>query len=163
MDYQIFDKFLPDDTFYFIKNSMTVDGNFPWYFNNFVVDSNEDNGSFQFTHLFYFFDERKSELSFIIEPLIRKINPKKLLRVKANLTTKTPNIIETGYHLDFEDDCYTSVFYVNTNNGYTKIKGGELINSVENRLVVFKSNLLHTGSTCTDENIRVVINLNFTK
>jgi len=37
------------------------------------------------------------------------------------------------------------------------------VESVANRLVEFDSNLEHTGSSCTDENIRVVINLNYFK
>ena len=50
---------------------------------------------------------------------------------------------------------------MNTNNGRTDFKDGIKVNSVENRLVVFPSNLEHTIVTCTDKKIRVVINFNY--
>ena len=31
----------------------------------------------------------------------------------------------------------------------------------ENRIVIFDNNLKHTGTTCTDTNRRVVMNINF--
>ena len=55
----------------------------------------------------------------------------------------------------------TSIFYMNTNNGYTKFEDGTKIESVANRLVSFPSNMKHKGSSCTDEKIRVVINFNY--
>ena len=55
----------------------------------------------------------------------------------------------------------TAVFYVNTNNGYTIFESGEKVSSVENRMVIFDSNILHTGTTCTDERVRCVLNFNY--
>ena len=54
----------------------------------------------------------------------------------------------------------TSIFYMNTNNGYTKFEDGTKIESVANRLVSFPSNMKHKGTSCTDEKTRVVINFN---
>jgi hypothetical protein len=66
-------------------------------------------------------------------------------------------------HRDYDhENLTTAIYYVNSNNGYTKFKSGEEIKSLENRLIVFKCNLLHSGTTCTDEKRRVVINFNFT-
>ena len=55
----------------------------------------------------------------------------------------------------------TSIFYVNTNNGYTKFEDGTKVESVANRLLTFPANMKHTGTSCTDEKTRVVINCNF--
>ena len=55
----------------------------------------------------------------------------------------------------------TSIFYVNTNNGYTKFEDGTKVESVANRMVTFPANMKHTGTSCTDEKIRVVINFNY--
>ena len=55
----------------------------------------------------------------------------------------------------------TSILYVNTNNGYTKFEDGTIVESVANRLVSFPSNMKHTGTSCTDEKTRVVINFNY--
>ena len=55
----------------------------------------------------------------------------------------------------------TSILYINTNNGWTVIKGYGKVESVANRMVIFDSNLQHSGVTCTDKNRRVVINFNY--
>jgi hypothetical protein len=52
----------------------------------------------------------------------------------------------------------TGILYINTNNGYTKFKNGKKIKSKKNQYVEFDSKLEHTGSTCTDEDRRIVIN-----
>ena len=109
-----------------------------------------------------------------------KADVQSIWRIKANLLTKTPNIIENEFHVDmgrvYKDgveidssgghkkllkQSTTSIFYVNTNNGYTKFEDGTKIESVANRLVSFSSNMKHKGTSCTDEKIRVVINFNY--
>ena len=50
---------------------------------------------------------------------------------------------------------------MNTNNGYTEFEKGDIVESVENRMVIFDSNLKHQTVTCTDEKIRIVINFNY--
>ena len=65
-------------------------------------------------------------------------------------------------HVDFDNFLgKTAIFYVNSNNGYTVFENGLKVDSQENRLVVFNSDLLHAGTTCTDQKIRCVINFNF--
>ena len=55
----------------------------------------------------------------------------------------------------------SAIYYVNSNNGYTKFKNGKKILSKQNKLIIFDNDQPHTGSTCTDERIRVVINFNY--
>ena len=105
-----------------------------------------------------------------ITPLLVKINPISLLRIKANLLTRTPNIIENTFHVDgagYPEErlkqLTTSIFYVNTNNGYTKFEDGTKVESIANRMVTFPSNMKHKGTSCTDERTRVVINFNYFK
>ena len=50
---------------------------------------------------------------------------------------------------------------MNTCNGYTLFKDNTKVESVANRFVSFDSQLEHTGTSCTDENIRVLINFNY--
>ena len=52
---------------------------------------------------------------------------------------------------------------MNTNNGYTLFENGTKIESVANRMITFPTNMKHTGTSCTDENTRVVINFNYFK
>ena len=57
-------------------------------------------------------------------------------------------------------DAKTSVYYLNTNNGYTLFEDGK-VDSVENRMVTFNLNTKHSGTTATDTKRRVVLNFNY--
>ena len=94
---------------------------------------------------------------------ITQSNKEALFRVKANLYTVTPMIIEHGYHMDYQvpKPNTTSVFYVNTNDGYTKFRDGTVIDSVANRLLTFPTSTEHTSSSCTNAPYRISINLNY--
>ena len=95
---------------------------------------------------------------------IEKLNPRVLLRIKANLQLKDSKIYEDPLHVDFENiESTTSIFYVNTCNGYTYFEDGSRVNSVENRLVTFPTQTLHGGANCTDQDCRIVINFNYHK
>ena len=95
---------------------------------------------------------------------INKLNPRVLIRIKANLQIKDSKICEDPLHVDFENiESTTSIFYVNTCNGYTHFEDGSRVNSIENRLVTFPTQTLHGGANCTDRDCRVVINFNYHK
>jgi hypothetical protein len=103
---------------------------------------------------------------YIIEPLMSKINANEWYKIKMNLNPCTDQIFEHGMHIDNptkRKDAYTAVFYVNSNDGYTVFDNKHKVQSVSNRLVVFPANLYHSGSSCTDEFARIVINFNFYK
>ncbi len=171
--YKIIDNFLSQEDFLLLKKSF-YSYYFPWYAGPVLPDNQETKRSkpvekiynFHFSHLFYSNFETNSTYYSNIKPLINKIDPLAVIRIKANLETRTELVVENGYHTDFFEDyenCTTAVYYINTNNGYTKFSDGSLVQSVENRLVTFDSRILHTGSTCTDESSRIVINLNYIK
>lgn len=136
----------------------------PWYFNDHVIhDSDRKNNvtDYQLVHLFYSDYVVQSDYFHILRPLIDRINPAALIRVKANLVPNTHEIVEHGWHKDLDLHCKTAVFYINTNNGYTVFDDGTKIESVANRFVTFDSGRVHSGSTCTDEKIRIVLNINY--
>ena len=58
-------------------------------------------------------------------------------------------------------NCFTSILYLNTNDGYTEFENGTKIESIENRLITFPLSYRHTGTTCTNNPFRVVINFNY--
>ena len=129
-----------------------------------------DKKTFQFVHVFYDAHAPQSPFLEKLHFIIKTIQPLSLIRIKANLLTRTPNIVENGFHVDMTNapeervkQLTTSVFYVNTNNGYTKFEDGTEVESVANRMVTFPANMKHTGTSCTDENTRVVINFNYFK
>ena len=55
----------------------------------------------------------------------------------------------------------TSILYLNTNDGYTIFEDGTKIESVENRLVTFDSHIKHSGTSCTNQKVRLVLNMNY--
>jgi len=157
---KIYKNFLPKDIFKKLKNTMMGEY-FPWYFNDYVSNFQKEN-NFQFT--FRFINDGDyvcwGEWKNIIIPVLQKINHKKINRVKANLLVRTNKIIEHGFHTD-QDNGTTGILYLDNSNGYTKFENGKKIKSEENKYVEFNSTLKHTGSSCTDEKRRVVINFNY--
>jgi hypothetical protein len=94
------------------------------------------------------------------------IDPRLLIRIKANLTPRADKIVEHGFHRDIEPpipNATTAILYLNTNNGYTVFEDGTKIDSVANTFVSFPSDTKHTGSTCTDTKFRGLINFNYIK
>ena len=173
MNYKIYDNFLDEQNFLSIKNIMMGDS-FPWFFNEkktslnssaiFLNGEKADEYDFQFTHTFYKDMVPWSEQYGLVLPLVEKIGAKALVRIKANLTTKTTSRVYYGNHTDSNDapqNLKTAVFYINNNNGVTAFKDGPEIQSIENRLVIFDTNLVHTGTSCTDEKTRCLVNINF--
>ena len=127
----------------------------PWH----VVKHNSN--SIHFSHLAYDQQTIASKWFNILGPVLCVLNPKSLVRIKANLFPKTTNIEEHGYHVDFPFECSTSIFYLNTNNGYTKFEDGTVVESISNRLLTFSTLCKHTSSSCTDVEARVNINFNY--
>ena len=159
MKYQIIDNFLDKENFIKIKNLM-LDSYFPWYFNQNVSLVNSKDG-FYFTHFFYKDYTVFSQKTILLEPLILKIKPKSIIRIKGNFYPQTHKIIEHGKHIDDTFEHKGFIFYVNNNNGFTKLKDGTIIESIENRGLFFDPSIEHNSSTCTDQFGRININFNY--
>ena len=153
---EILDNFLPLKTFRHIQD-MLMSNDFPWYFCDKIVYPN--NGLYQFYHYFVY-KEYRPYFS-LIEPCVKELGIKNIARIKANLNPKTVFHRSGGFHIDDPRMPFTSIFYINTNNGWTKFKGGCKVKCVENRMVIFDSNIKHCGFTCTNENRKVVVNFNY--
>lgn len=140
--------------------SILLDNNFPWYLN--YVTLKTKNKYFQMTHTFS--NEKEINSSFFNEilPILKNLKCRTLLSSKINLLHKTEKIIEHDLHTDYEGkkNLKTAVYYINTNNGYTKFIDKK-INSEENKMIVFESNTLHTGTSCTDKKYRICLNINY--
>ena len=165
----IIDDFLEQKDFDELHVFMMSD-NFDWYYNatiDFQEDLNDAN-KFQFVHMFYYAHAPHSRFIEQLDPILNILQPIAIFRIKANLLTRTPNIIENEFHIDNSDlseeklkHWTTSIFYVNTNNGHTIFEDGTKVESVANRMITFPTNMKHTGTSCTDEKTRVVINFNY--
>ncbi len=164
MDLKIIDNFLGPEEFRQVK-SLFESNYFPWYKGKVLDDyeincSVEDN--LQFAHIFYQDHLPRGEYIDILPWFLEKLSVRALIKAKANLNLKTNHIIEHGFHTDFDnDDSHTAVYYVNTNDGYTLFENGTKVESVENRIAIFKVNESHTGTSCTNASCRIVINFNY--
>jgi len=171
--YEVIDDFLDKESFDKIKHEMLNNASpFPWFYKDRVVSDNlDDKFSVQFVHVLYEFNAPGSPYYNLIVPLLEKIDPLAIIRIKANLTTATSEPVEYGWHKDFAEgqsayDNYgrSAVFYINDTNGPTVLEiDGERIEveSKANRFVSFDPSLLHTGISATDAKARVLINLNY--
>tara|TARA_B100000614_G_C14206809_1_gene352210 strand:+ start:27 stop:515 length:489 start_codon:yes stop_codon:yes gene_type:complete len=156
------DNFLDNEDFTQIHNTL-LNPEFPWFYNPYVDEANEGGDNFQFTHTFYKQPNgNNSEHISILNPLFEKLKASLLVRVKANMNPRSFNPRLGKLHRDVKwDECHTAIYYVNDNNGYTEFEDGTIIDSVENRVVIFRAKELHTGTNCTDANVRVLINVNY--
>ena len=143
---------------------------FPWTYND-TIEYEGQKDRFMFNHIFYIDGLPSSPICEKMEPIIKKLNVFALARIKANLLTRTPNIVEGEFHIDIGGisseeklkQWTTSIFYMNTNNGYTIFEDGAKVESVANRMITFPANVKHKGTSCSDEKTRVNINFNYFK
>ena len=158
----IYKNFLEKNDFNKIQ-SVIMSDSMPWFFTDGINEKN--NKDFQFTFNFILPDgiiNCSRDMLKLLNPFLNKLSIKKFSKVKANLLLKNNKIVEHGMHIDNAlKKGKTGIFYINTCNGYTKFETGEKIKSEENKYVEFNSELLHRGTSCTDEKIRIVINFNY--
>ena len=158
---KITDNFLSDGEFKSIQDWLTGE-DFHWYFNNSIANQKQGLDQFQFVHPFY--DVAKpslSKFSSFLYPFLTKLNAKYIFRIKANLRPRTSTGVLSDYHTDMSLNQQTGIFYLNTNNGYTKFKDDSTVLSVANRFLTFSGDLEHCGFSATDCNNRIVLNINY--
>ena len=116
-----------------------------------------------FQHIIYVEDMPTSAL---YEPVIKifknHLKYVSLCRITVNLLPRLQPPSISGFHTDFEPRrITTAIFYLNTNNGATEIEGGDRIDCVRNRLIMFPANTSHRAIGQTDVTKRIVFNFNF--
>ena len=161
---KVIDNFLSDDAFAQLTQDIGVGSNMPWYPLQYVTKPND--GSFQLTHMFYADNKPQSNWFNCLDIFLTKISPASLLRIKSNLLTQRFHHVEHEMHIDMgaigsSKVWTTGIFYMNTNNGYTKFEDETKVESVENRMVIFDSDKPHCSVAQTDTPYRMVINFNW--
>ena len=138
-----------------------MSSDFEWHFNPNIIKENPYDC--QFVHGVHTAYHMTSPHNYRhIYPINNILEPQSIIRIKANLTTRTAEQKVYGMHTDVVvPGSLTAVYYVNDNNGWTEFEDGTKVESVSNRLVIFPSNLRHSGASCTDQQRRVVINFNY--
>ena len=167
------DNFL-DKKYFKALQSLVSGDDFPWFLATYLDGKKDIQPStepeFQMTHVAYGnrgpINIKYTEFYDQLGPLFNLLDIFAILRIKLNLQPRTEKIIEPlELHIDVPnapENALTSILYMNTNNGYTKLETGEKISSVENKLVTFPNNLRHTGSSNTCESLyRCVMNIDW--
>ena len=165
MSYKIIDNVLPKPVADKVGEDLLVDARFPWYLSVVSAKYPPDIlNNYQFVHIFYNKYNITSTFFSIIAPIVDYLNPESIIRIKANLNPRTESRYKFEYHTDYESkssDRKTAIYYVNSNDGITILEDGTEIESVANRLVIFDQKISHTGTTCTNQKVRCLINFNY--
>jgi len=134
----------------------------PWYMNTSVafLEGDEDPSHFYFSHMFYWECEYKSQHVDYIMPILEKMKPRALIRIKANLYPNTHKVIEHAKHKDMTFENNGALYMVNSCDGFTNFNG-EKVESVANRMVFFDPQEWHNSSTTSNTQSRVTINFNY--
>lgn len=164
MKYKIIDDFLPIHKFNTIRKDLESE-QFPWYWNS---HSTGYDFSPQFVHGFVEGSKINSGYFEVWKScgLFKELGAHSVAKFKVNCNYKTHEPYVGNFHTDFikekTEGLITSIFYINTNNGGTKFEDGTIVNSVANRLLTFDCSTKHAAVSCTDEDRRIVVNINYT-
>ena len=167
--FKVIDNFLPIESFRKLQYNLTVNTQFPYYFQNnkdYALNdpkSDKELDQFQFIHLFYEDLKENSDWYWTLKDILKKLKVASLTKAKVNLNPYNSKLIEGKFHIDYNfKNNKTAVFYLNTNNGYTIFKKNKKkVDSKENRVVIFNSNELHAGTNTTNQKARWVLNINY--
>ncbi len=165
---------LPDDEYQFVKDVfIDKDGtksNNCWGLNFGIAerDSKECNfNHYMFGHVAFVLGYEPTPSYFKIEPILTKLlNAKSYLRIKANFYPRTKTIDKHPWHCDdfrLETglDVKTALLSLNTCNGYTAFKDGPKVPSVDNTLIINHTDVLHRGTSTSNANYRINLNINY--
>lgn len=158
---EIIDDFLNNSDWLKIQKMMVSEDNdayLPWYYKDVKVPGQSSKHNCQLVHVFYENYSPTSQCWGALMPILEKLRPSAIIRIKANLTMATDRHVIYGMHQD-TNNAKTAIYYVNSNNGYTLFGDGTRVESVQNRLAIFDSDLEHSGTSCTDAKFRCVINI----
>ena len=172
--FEIIDNFLDKDYNEFLQGLMTTNSGFEWRYAptsceygslESPIEGFESVGDFQFNHVFL--NDRVWRDQHLVEPLLNKLNPKALVRVKANMITQRENPKVSGWHRDpiehseFDGEPMIALYFVNDNDGYCLLEDGTKILAKANRLVKFSGDIMHTAVGQSNTKVRTVININY--
>lgn len=160
LDFKEINNFLDKETFNHLKN-LLFSNKINWFYLNNMTSKGDH---YFFNHCFYNFHSAQSPFfEEYIMPILKKLNAVALVEVRANLVLKDKDTYLSNFHVDRSFKCKTSIFYLNTCNGYTLLSENKKIKikSEENKMLIFDSQIEHAMESQTDVDRRIVINLNY--
>ena len=154
---QITDNFLPVGEFEEVRKYI-FSHEFDWHLCPTISGLPNRIDQYQFYHSF-----EVDKYPYVLDPILKKLQVRQLLRLKANCRPRTSQSVLSDYHVDMRLNQQTAIFYLNTTNGYTQFEDNTQVLSVANRVLTFDGSLMHCGSSCTDTNYRILLNINYLK
>ena len=141
-----------------------TDQNFPW----FLGKKSNKFGDLHLCHMLYNCSTSIQQSPYLeyIFPILQEFKLVSISRIKVNCQLLRESPVKSDYHNDLvidgniEPNVTNLLYYLNSNNGYTEFENGEIVESVENRLVKFSNTLKHRGVSQTNSESRIVLNFN---
>lgn len=167
--YQIKENFLDNQLFINIKN-LIINNKFAWFKKDYQTTKDKKIDLGYFSHSFFSNNTINSNYynSHILD-ILKQLNAVSVLEVRANLTPSVFYLQKTSdFHCDFnlKYPTKTAILYLNTCNGGTEIKIDNniiFVESKENKMLIFDSDIEHRGVTSTNADFRYIINFNYIK
>ena len=157
------DNFLDEKDFYPLHSTLFSE-TFPMYYISKVA-TEKDNalGSYYMVHTMYEYPKGwLSGYKELLQPLLDRLKVKSLVKVKVNFYPRTDKLLLHGLLRDNDFECKSALLFVNSNDGYTYLKKEDMkVESVANRVLHFNSFFEHHSTTCTNQNLRCTINVNY--
>ena len=128
-----------------------------------INTEHKDSNDFYMTHMLFNieFDQCHSTFYKDYKIILDKLKAKSLMRMKINLYPRTENIEVHEQHYDYDYEHKGCLFSFNTCNGGTILEDGTKIDSVANRALLFDPSKLHSSTSCTDDKVRLNMNINY--
>lgn len=182
-DFIVDENFISSDFKNQIEDLLIKSGSFPWLLNLKTNDYlNQNNDTFQFTHPFFMDGQICSSYYNIIANLFNSflnkhnITCSKIIRAKANLTTKNIDLPSQEPHIDTDINHKVFLYYVNNSDGNTifyrnnvdvsrpirKVEDLNILESVspsKGKAICFDGLTYHSASNPKINDLRAVINI----
>jgi hypothetical protein len=152
---EIIDNFLKDETYQKLKSEVWCE-NVNW-FKRSVSDLGPQ--KIFFTHSIYV-DYSKSYLFSIMEPIIKELKIKCLIRAKLNYYHATHEVLKHGEHRDYNYTHKAAILSFNTCDGGTLINDN-FIESIDNRIILFDGSIKHNSFSSTSLEGRLNLSINY--
>ena len=146
---------LDEESLYRLQQTLYSD-RFMWI----AAQTNKHSTNTYYVHEFRHVNGIASPYDFIIHPLLNILQPKAIIRVKANKYLQTPTLEEHEYHQDYPYKHKAAIFYINTNNGQTQFTTARVA-SIENSMLYLDASKQHRSTSTTDAPYRININFNY--
>jgi hypothetical protein len=163
--YKIIDNFLDKD-FYEKVSNFIKSRDIPWFFIEQDTENSKNKNGY---YCCCFYNHNRPDHSAyhdLILPILSKLNFVAPIQVRSNLYFRDKDTIEGGFHVDYDSlpHSTTAILFLTKCNAKVvlKVKEEEIfVDNIENRIVIFNSQIKHKVIYQTDVHKRHVINFNY--